>query len=136
MGGFLERFPTISVCNQVTKVKIAKSDWEDLRIRELAYTWTRQIRLFMTTRVLTYGLGSFLRNRDERNVLAILSFSIDLYMSWVIYTLYWMKPEKVSKTVHVHGSAIIPTFIQSLHIVGFLLACYFEFNDPTPRQDK
>jgi hypothetical protein len=114
----------------VTKVKIAKGDWENLRIRELAYTWTKQIRLFMIMRTLTFGFGSYLRNRDERNALAVFSCSFDLYMMYVIYSLCWVKPAKGSNGVVVHQSAVLPSLIQGSHIVVFLVACYFEYNDP------
>ena len=113
----------------VTKVKIAKGDWEDRRVRELAYAWTKQIRLFMIMRTVTFGLGSCLRNRDERNVLAAVSFLFDLYMMFVIYSLYWVKPPHGSKSVQVHENPIIPSFIQILHLVAFVVACYSEYTD-------
>ena len=111
----------------VTRVKISKADWENLRIRELAYTWTKQIQNLMTFRTLVFGLGSFLRNREERNVLALLSFCTDLQIMFVIYRVYYVKSAKTANSVLVHENAIPPTLIQGAHIAAFFVACYFEY---------
>ena len=110
----------------VTKVKIAKKDWEDPRVRDIAFMWTKQIRTFMTMRTLIFGAGSYLRNREERNILAAVSFSFDVYMMFVIYSLYWAKPVTRPHSVLVHENPLIPSFIQSLHILAFLVAFYSE----------
>jgi hypothetical protein len=113
----------------VTKVKISKKDWEEFRIRELAYAWTKQIRTFMMFRMIVYGLGSMMENRGERNMLAVVSFLFDIYILFVLISMLWMKPKQGVRTIFVHGNPIIPTMIQVAHLVAFVVAWYFEYQD-------
>lgn len=126
----LSAFRTIVYLVNLEKVtinKIAKKDWEDLRVREVAYAWTKQIRLFMFLRAVFYAMGSMLQSRGERNVLAVVSFVIDVYLLFVLVNSYWIKPIRGQRSVFVHERPLIPTLIQTTHLVAFFIAAFFEY---------
>mmetsp|Transcript_87 Transcript_87/g.167 ORF Transcript_87/g.167 Transcript_87/m.167 type:complete len:167 (+) Transcript_87:44-544(+) len=114
---------------KVTKIKISKKDWEDLRVREVAYAWTKQIRTFMLFRVVVYGMGSLLQSRGERNILAVVSFGIDVLLLCVLVYSYWLKSTRGQRSVFVHERPLIPTLIQTMHLVAFFIAAFLEFQD-------
>ena len=112
--------------DHVTRVKIAKNDWENLKIRDLAYTWTRTVRFLMMFRTLVYGLGSCLQNDSERKVLTLLSFAFDVYMVVSILKERVSQAAGRKDSAREHQSPNAPLFIQSLHIIAFALAIYYE----------
>ena len=124
---FMNAFRTlIYTVNQehATRQKIAKSDWENLKIRDLAYTWTDMIGLFMLFRTIVFGLGSFLQNQTERRILSIFSFSFDM-----IILFRMLKDRMITKTSSArqlrHPNRQL--CLQSLHIVAFVAALCFEY---------
>jgi hypothetical protein len=81
----------------VTQVKIAPKAWEDEdpRIQEVAYAFTYMIRTIMLLKGVVFSYSSFLRNGDDRDAVALISFGFDLWMWLNMVRKHLWKPSKV-----------------------------------------
>jgi len=109
----------------VTKVKILKSEWENLSVREVAYGMTTLIRHLMTFKFSLSSWGVFFLETDPfetRNVLFCLCFFLsDIYIFIELFKrayCFYVRRDSDSKQnslkVLHHENPVVPLAIQSL----------------------
>lgn len=103
----------------VTKVKVAKQSWEDLRIQEVMYAYTSMILKFMFFRaVVCLWAATQLEDGNARKILCSIIFAFDVYLMAQIY----FQSLKTDKLVMRHQNIFIPGSIQASLCVAGLLA--------------
>jgi hypothetical protein len=116
----------------VTQVKIDPKAWEDPKIQEVAYAFTYMIRTMMLLKGIVFSYSSFLKNSEERDVLALISFGFDLYMLLNMIRKYQISKSKdkggeSSKSQVVLPAATPGMIIQSILTLSYLLCFGLEY---------
>lgn len=102
----------------VTKVKITPVAWQNSDVRDIAFQYTAQIRLFMGFRALVYGWGASLIETPISCQLAYISLFVDIYLLLNLFSLF--NGNKRSGIVKYQSKA--PLYIQfTLVCTGILI---------------
>ena len=116
----------VYIVNQehVSKVKVTKQAWEDMGIREIMYSYTGLIRMFMCFRAaVCYWAATELAEGSGKVKFCAIVLAFDIYLMVQLVRLADIKAKKVLQ----HQQILVPGSIQaSLCIAGTLgLALHF-----------